>query len=42
MRIGVYDCLYVALSEQEQCKVVSADTRLFNTFPNQVIPLSSL
>src|SRR5262245_4290233 len=24
-RIGVYDCLYVALAEQEQCEVLSAD-----------------
>ena len=41
-RIGVYDCLYVALSEQEQCQVLSADQRLVNTFPGQVIPLSTL
>ena len=41
-RIGVYDCLYVALAEREQCKVVSADQRLVNTFPSIVMPLSSL
>ncbi|MFN0051626.1 MAG: type II toxin-antitoxin system VapC family toxin [Planctomycetales bacterium] len=41
-RIGVYDCLYVALGEQAQCEVVSGDQRLVNTFPGQVIPLSSL
>ncbi len=41
-RVGVYDCLYVALSENEQCQVVSADQRLVNTFPGSVIPLSSL
>ncbi len=36
-RIGVYDCLYVALAEQESCELVTADTRLVNslqpTFP---------
>ena len=26
--IGVYDCLYVALAEQEQCELVTADLRL--------------
>lgn len=41
-RIGVYDCLYLALAEQDQCEVVSADQRLVNTFPGQVIQLSSL
>lgn len=40
-RIGVYDCLYVALAEREHCKVVSADQRLVNTFPASVISLSS-
>ncbi len=30
MRIGVYDCLYVALAEQEQCEFVTADDRLVN------------
>jgi len=29
-RTGVYDCLYVALAEQEQCEVVTADQRLVN------------
>jgi predicted nucleic acid-binding protein len=41
-RIGVYDCLYVALAEREQCQVVSADQRLVNTFPSNVVPLSAL
>lgn len=27
-RIGVYDCLYVALAEREQCELVTADVRL--------------
>jgi predicted nucleic acid-binding protein len=32
MRIGVYDCLYVALAEREQCELITADTRLVNSF----------
>ena len=28
MRIGVYDCLYVALAEHEQCEFITADDRL--------------
>jgi predicted nucleic acid-binding protein len=27
-RIGVYDCVYVALAERENCDFVTADTRL--------------
>jgi predicted nucleic acid-binding protein len=30
-RIGVYDCLYVALAEREGCELVSADDRLVKT-----------
>jgi predicted nucleic acid-binding protein len=45
MRIGVYDCLYVSLSEQEKCQLVTADHKLVKllqpTFP-QIIHLSSL
>jgi predicted nucleic acid-binding protein len=37
LRVGVYDCLYVALAEREACDLVTADTRLLanlrNTFP---------
>jgi predicted nucleic acid-binding protein len=37
MRIGVYDCIYVALAEQEKCELVTADTTLVRvlqpTFP---------
>ena len=40
-RIGVYDCLYAVLAEQEQCQAVSADVRLASLFP-QVVLLSSL
>ena len=29
-RIGVYDCLYVALAEREACELITADLRLVN------------
>jgi len=36
-RIGVYDCLYVALAERESCELLTADTKLWtnlsSTFP---------
>lgn len=41
-RIGVYDCLYIALAEAEQCRVVTADHRLLTTFPAQTISLASI
>lgn len=42
-RIGVYDCLYVALAEQEQCGLVTADQRLVGAFPNSyIVSLASL
>ncbi len=28
VRIGVYDCLYVALAEREKCRFLTADARL--------------
>ena len=44
-RIGVYDCLYVALAEQESCEFVTADSKLVSnlqsTFPF-IIELISL
>ena len=37
MRIGVYDCIYVVLAEQEKCELVTADTTMVRslqpTFP---------
>lgn len=30
-RIGVYDCLYIALAEQEGCGLLTADERLVRT-----------
>ncbi len=42
-RIGVYDCLYVALAEREGCELVTADDRLVRTFAGgPVLPLASL
>jgi predicted nucleic acid-binding protein len=45
MRIGVYDCLYVALAEQENCEFVTADDKLVKnlqaTYPF-IIALSSM
>lgn len=45
MRVGVYDCLYVALAEREHCQFVTADDKLVNNlqahFPF-VIPLAFL
>ena len=41
-RPGIYDCLYVALSEQEQCEIVSDDARLAALFPKQVVSLATL
>ena len=29
-RIGVFDCLYVALAERENCELLTADTRLLS------------
>lgn len=42
VRIGVYDCLYVALAKREQCKVVTADQRVLMLFPAQTVRLDSL
>lgn len=41
-RIGVYDCVYVALAEREQCSIVTSDGRLLAEFPGQTISLISL
>jgi len=41
-RIGVYDCLYVALAEQEGCELVTADARLITNLGSQfpfILPL---
>lgn len=41
-RIGVYDCLYVALAERELTRVVTAGQRLLATFPAFAIALDAL
>jgi predicted nucleic acid-binding protein len=44
-RIGVYDCLYVALAEREQCELITADQRLFNALHGRfpfIVDLASL
>ena len=35
MRVGVYDCLYVALAEREQCDFVTADDKLVKNLQAQ-------
>jgi predicted nucleic acid-binding protein len=44
-RIGVYDCLYVALAERERCDLVTADDRLVKNLQPQfpfIVLLASL
>jgi predicted nucleic acid-binding protein len=44
-RIGIYDCLYVALAEHEGCELVTADDRLVKNLRAAlpyIAPLSSL
>lgn len=43
-RIGVYDCLYVALAEREGCELVTADQRLITNLGSQfpIVPLDSI
>jgi predicted nucleic acid-binding protein len=39
-RLGVYDCLYVALAEAEGCDLLTADERLLRALPDS--PIRSL
>jgi predicted nucleic acid-binding protein len=44
-RVGVYDCVYVALAEQESCELVTADGKLINALQKDfpfIIPLASM
>jgi predicted nucleic acid-binding protein len=44
-RIGVYDCLYVALAERECCELVTADDKLIKNLQARfpfIVPLASL
>jgi predicted nucleic acid-binding protein len=45
MRLGIYDCIYVALAEREGCEFVTADDKLVAKLQSQfpfIIALSSL
>lgn len=44
-RTGFYDCLYVALAEQENCELVTADDKLINALQGRfsfLVPLAAL
>jgi len=41
-RIGVYDCVYVALAEKEGCELVTADHHLIKTFQGSFSFIRSL
>ena len=44
-RTAFYDCLYVALAEQEQCEVVTVDDKFINSIQTRfpfVIHLATL
>jgi len=45
MRIGVYDCLYVALAERERCELITPDDKLLKNLQTRfpfIISLKSL
>ncbi len=45
MHIGVYDCLYITLAEQEGCDFVTADDKLVRNLQTHfpfIVPLASL
>jgi predicted nucleic acid-binding protein len=45
MRVGIYDCLYVALAEQENSELVTADDKLIKSLQAQfpfIVALASL
>ncbi|MDB5335523.1 MAG: putative nucleic acid-binding protein contains domain [Planctomycetaceae bacterium] len=42
-RIGLYDCIYVALAEQEDCDLVTADEKLIKNLPGfPIVALENL
>lgn len=41
-RVGVYDCLYLILAEDEHCQLITSDRKLLTTFPLATIDLSRL
>jgi predicted nucleic acid-binding protein len=45
IRIGIYDCLYVALAERENCEFVTADDKILKNLKSQypfIVSLASL
>lgn len=42
LRIGIYDCLYAALAEREQCQLVTADQRIVALFPAHAVALDAV
>lgn len=45
VRIGVYDCLYVALAEQEGCELITSDDKLLRNLQLQfpfIVSLASM
>jgi predicted nucleic acid-binding protein len=45
LRIGVYDCLYLALAEREGCEFITADDKLVKNLQGQfpfIVPLASM
>lgn len=42
VRIGVYDCLYVALAEREKCELLTADAKLVTNLQTQFPFIRSL
>lgn len=42
LRLGFYDCVYVALAEQEGCQLVTADLRLVTAVPAHCIDLATI
>ena len=42
MRVAVYDCLYIALAEQEGCELVTADAKMVNALQKDFPFITSL
>ena len=42
VRIGVYDCLYVALAERENCDLITADDKLIKALQGTFSFISAL
>ena len=42
-RVGVYDCLYVALAEREGCELLTSDDSLHGSLPGHpIVPLATM